>query len=174
MVVAAYRSRADAEAALDATAAMYEGGADRVAAVLVEKGGAGTLTLERQGTTATNLGWTGALLGAVLAVVAAPLGVRFLGPVVATPAVWAGVAVLVSHVWYEIPKETLRQMSDVLETSQAALVVVVVNRDADDIDAVLPTAATTIRVVSDTTALEADYANAINQADAVGRDAAAR
>jgi hypothetical protein len=168
MAVAAYYSRADADADFDAVAAINDGDAGHVAAVLIEKGAAGVLRLEREHSTAPNLPWTGALLGAVLAVVAAPLGVHFLAPVVTTRAVWTGVAVLVSYVWYEIPKEALRQMSDVLETSQAALVVVAVNPDGHDIAAFLRNAATTIRIDSITTALEADYAKAIDHANAVG------
>ena len=152
MAVAGYRSRADADADFDAIAAINEGDAGHVIAVLVEKGAAGVLRLERQDSTATRLTWTGALLGAVLAVVAAPLGVHFLAPVVTTRAVWTGVAVLVSYVWYEVPKEALRQMTDALETSQAALVVVAVNHDGQDIAACLRNAATTIRVDSITTA----------------------
>ena len=168
MAVAAYHSRADADADFDAIAAIYEGDAGQVAAVLVEKGAAGVLRLERPDGTATHLTWTGALLGAVLAVVAAPLGVHFLAPVVTTRAVWTGIAVLVSYVWYEIPKEALRQMTDVLETRQAALVIVAVNPDGQDIAAFLRNAAMTIRVDSITTALEADYAKAIDHANAVG------
>ena len=67
------------------------------------------------------------MLGGVLTVVSAPLGIVFLGPLAATTAVWAGAGGLVGHFWKNIPKDEVRRMGDLLEEGDAGLVIVAVN-----------------------------------------------
>jgi uncharacterized membrane protein len=136
-----------------------------LAAATVEKGADGRLTIDRHGAT-TSHGPDYLLLGAVLVVLAAPVGIAFLVPMAATGSAWAGVGALVGHVWHDIPKHELRRMSDLLEAGQAALVAVSVDRTADNVRAALTGA--TIAVVTGGMAadLEADVALAIDEANA--------
>jgi uncharacterized membrane protein len=142
------------------------GSLGHLAAAIVEKGADGRLTIERHGATTSHRGPDDLLLGAVLIVLAAPVGIAFLLPIATTVSAWAGVAALVDHVWHDIPKRELRRMSDLLEDGQAALVAVAVDRAADDVRAALTGA--TIAVVTDgvTADLEAEVALAIDEANA--------
>ena len=169
IVVAAgtYASRATAAESLRALCGEpSRGPVGRRAAAVVEKGADGRLTIDRHGCTTSHLRPDDLLLGAVLVVLAAPVGIAFLVPVAATGSAWAGVAALVGHVWHDIPKSELRRMSDLLEAEQAALVAVAVGCAADDVRAAL-TGATIAVVTDDLTAdLEADIALAIDEANA--------
>jgi hypothetical protein len=168
VAAATYPSRATAaEGFRTLCSAPPRGSVGRLAAAIVEKGADGRLTIDRHGCcTTSHVGRDDLLLGAVLVVLAAPVGIAFLVSVVATGSAWAGVAVLVGHIWHDIPKSELRRMSDLLEAGQAALVAVAVNRAADDVRAGL--SAATIAVVTDgvTVDLEADVALAIDEANA--------
>ena len=87
---------------------------------------------------------------------AAPVGISFLQPVVTTPAGWARVAALVDHYWQNIPQEELHQMTNLLESSPAGLVVVAVDQTGEDIGALLSGATATIMAHSATSDLGAD------------------
>ena len=167
VAAATYTSRAAAEENLRALCGEPPPGAlGRLAAAIVEKGADGRLTIDRHGASTPRRGPDDLLLGAVLVVLAAPVGIAFLVPMATTGGAWAGVAVLVGHVWHDIPKSELRRMSDLLEAGQAALVAVAVDRAADDVRAALTGA--TIAVVTDgvTADLEAEVALAIDEANA--------
>ena len=77
---------------------------------------------------------------------------------------WAGVGVIADHFWHDIPREQLRQMSDLLEAGQSALVVVAVAQDGDSLGALLTEAS--VKVVTDSiwADLESECASAIDQA----------
>jgi hypothetical protein len=155
MAVATYRSKAAAQRDFDAVgSAKYEGELDHVAAAVLEKGADGTLAMDCHDSTATTVAWDGAVLGAALTVIAAPLGILFLANVVATRAAWLGVAALVGHFWHNIPKDELRRMSDLLEAGQAAVVVVGVDHTGEDLGALLSNAITTI--VTDSTSADVE------------------
>ena len=167
VAAATYTSRATAAENLRALCGEPPPGSlGRLAAAIVEKGADGRLTIDRHGATTSHRGPDDLLLGAVLVVLAAPVGIAFLVPMAATGSAWAGVAALVGHVWHDIPKSELRRMSDLLEAGQAALVAVAVDRAADDVRAALTGA--TIAVVTDgvTADLEAEVALAIDEANA--------
>ena len=167
VAAATYTSRAAAAENLRALCAeTSRDSLGRLAAAIVEKGADGRLTIDRHDATTSDRGPDYLLLGAVLVVLAAPVGISFLVPMAATGSAWAGVAALVGHVWHDIPKSELRRMSDLLEAGQAALVAVAVDRDADDVRAALTGA--TIAVVTDsvTADLETDVAWAIDEANA--------
>ena len=103
------------------------GAFDLVAAAVLVKGIDGKLQVDRYDTTATHRSWGCALLGSALAVVAAPLAVVPLSGVATQDGTWAGVGGIVEHFWHNIPKGQLLRMSDLLESGQAALVVVVID-----------------------------------------------
>ena len=79
----------------------------------------------------------GALVGGALAVVAAPLAIAPLSVAATQDTTWAGVGGIVGYFWHNIPKGQLLRMSDLLESGQAALVVVVLDRTATEIEALL-------------------------------------
>jgi len=167
VAAATYASRATAAENLRALCGEpSRGPVGRRAAAVVEKGADGRLTIDRYASTTSRVGPDDLLLGAALVVLAAPVGIAFLVPVAATGSAWAGVAALVGHIWHDIPKSELRRMSDLLEAGQAALVVVAVDQQADDIRAALTGA--TIALVTDglTVDLEAEIAQAIDEVNA--------
>ena len=166
VAAATYTSRVMAAESLRALCGEPARGPGRLAAAIVEKGADGRLMIDRHGATTSHRGQDDLLLGAVLVVLAAPVGIAFLVPMAASGSAWAGVAALVGHVWHDIPKSELRRMSDLLEAGQAALVAVAVDRAADDVRGALTGA--TIAVVTDgvTADLEREVALAIDEANA--------
>ena len=85
LAAASYPSRATAEHDFWAVAAIKRHGPlDQLAAAVVEKGANGWLEIVRHHSTALPLGWGVALLGSAITVVAAPLGIAFLAPVLTT------------------------------------------------------------------------------------------
>jgi hypothetical protein len=163
IAVAAYSSKAAAERDFGRLCAT-DTGRDLLAAALVEKGADGRLTVDRYQGTAERLAGRLALLGGALVVLAAPVGILFLIPVVATTTAWAGVGAIVSHIWNDIPMGELRHMSDLVEATQAALVVIALDHTAKDLEPLLANAATA--VVTDLTPadLDDDVARAIEEA----------
>ena len=159
--VATYSDQAAAVADFGAVRGVHhEGQADHVAAAVLVKAIDGKLRVERQYTTAT-VRWGGALVGAALAVVAAPLAIEPLSVVATHDGTWAGVGGIVGHFWNNIPKSQLLRMSDLLESGQAALVVVAVDHREADVEALMQNA--TDRIVSETDGgdLEQAYEDAV-------------
>jgi hypothetical protein len=137
LAVATYPARADADHAFDSVwHAGQEGKLDHFAAAVLEKGNNGELEIRRH-TGADQLSFSGALLGGAITVIAAPLGIAFLAQLVPTAAAWTGVIAIVRHFWHYIPRNTLHRMSDLVESAQAGLVVVAVNRTDDEVAALL-------------------------------------
>ena len=73
---------------------------------------------------------------------------------------------LAGHFWHNIPKATIREMSDLLEEGESALIVVAVNKKGSDIEPLF--AGATKCIVDDTTKgdLEAAYNEAVAKAEA--------
>ncbi len=141
VAVASYNNKASAEQDYDAIrGTKHYGQLDHLAIAFVEKDADGHLNVDRHDSTAKHLAWGGGVLGASLAVISAPLGIMFLGPLAATTAVWAGVGGLVGHFHHNIPKDEVRKMSDVLEAGQFGLVVVAANPKGTDLEALLANA----------------------------------
>ncbi len=147
MAVAAYPSKAAADLDFHTVEGVPRG--LDIAAALLRKGADGRLTMVRQASPREQLTRGAALLGGALTVIAAPVGIVFLAPLVTTWAAWTTVASIVGHLWHNVPKQDLRQMSDLLEAGQAALVVVAIDNNGDHISGLLTNATTTI--VSDCT-----------------------
>ena len=124
LAVASYHSKAAAESDFRALWAAHEPAPGRVAAALVEKGADGQLTIDRHRCPNNHPTWNKPVLGSALTVVAAPMSIRFLVPLVGAEPDLGGVGALAGHFWNNVPKHQLRQMSELLETGQAALVVV--------------------------------------------------
>ncbi len=127
LAIASYPSRSTAEHDFRAISALkHKARVDQVAAASVEKGANGWLEIARHHSEAMPLAWGVVLLGSVLTVVAAPLGIKFLASVLGTSAEWEGAAAIVSRFWHEVPRDRLRIMGNLLESGQTALVVVAV------------------------------------------------
>jgi uncharacterized membrane protein len=148
VAVATYADKASAEQDYDAVRGIkHQGQIDHLAIAMVVKDDDGELHIDRHDSTAKHLAWGGGVLGGVLTVVSAPLGIVFLAPLAATSAVWAGAGGLVGHFWKNIPKEQVREMGDLLEDGDVGLVIVAVNPKDADLDALLANAVT--KVVND-------------------------
>lgn len=114
-----------------------EGQIDHLAIAVVEKDADGKLKIDRHDTSAHHLAWGGAILGATLAVVAPPLGFTTLVGVTSSAGVLAGAGGIIGHFHRNIPKATVKEMDDLLESGAAGLVVVAVNPKGADLDALL-------------------------------------
>ena len=142
VAVATYAYKAEAEQDYDAIQGIkHQGQIDHLAIAMVVKDEDGNLAIDRHDSTAKHLAWGGGVLGGVLTVVSAPLGIVFLGPLAASTAAWAGVGGLVGHFWKNIPKEQVRKMGDLLDEGDAGLVIVAVNPKGAEIEALLANAA---------------------------------
>lgn len=142
--VSTYPNTTDAQSDFDSVMSMHkEGELGHVAAAILTKDAQGKLKIHRHDTTAKHLAWGGALVGGLVGVLYPPLGVAllsgsFAGGMVAAgavdAAVLAGAGGVVGHYWHNIPKNDLREMSDLLESGQAALVVVAVDKQEAEIE----------------------------------------
>jgi uncharacterized membrane protein len=145
IAVASYRTRSAAQSdfrALCAEAGETESGT--VATALVGKSSDGQLVVDAHECNSPGPLWSSAVLGGVLTVLAPPVGLLFLVRFVGSLAVLAGVAALAGRFWNDVPQDDLRRMTEVLESSQAALVVVASNRDGTEIEHLLSHAQTTL------------------------------
>jgi uncharacterized membrane protein len=138
LAVATYSARADAEHDFDSARFVgQEGKLDQVAAAVLEKGADGRLEIRRHDSTADHLASPGAILGGALAVIAPPLGIAFFASVLPSVAAWAAMGAIAGRFWYYLPRDTLRRLSDLLESGQAALLVVAVNHTGAEVTALL-------------------------------------
>lgn len=141
VAVATYANKASAEQDYEVVrGTKHAGQIDHLAVAFVERDADGKLKIDRHDSTAKHLAWGGAVLGGALAVISAPLGIVFLGPLAATSGAWAAAGGLVGHFWHNVPKDEVRKMSDLLEAGEYGLVVVAVNPKGVDIDALLANA----------------------------------
>lgn len=154
MTVGTYSSLADAESDFYNVMALHkEGDLGHVAATILTKTPDGKLTMDRHDTTAKHLAWGGAIVGGLMGVLYPPLGAVLLmssvpGAMVAAgtvdAAVVAGAGGVVGHYWHNIPKRDLREMSDVLESNQVALVVVAIQKQPIEIDSAIAMASSKV------------------------------
>jgi len=157
LAVATYAARAHADHGFDSAMLVgQEGMAGHVGAAVVEKGADGKLEIRRHDSTAGHLAFPCALLDGAITAIAPPVGIALLAPVLPTREAWAGVGAIVGHFWHHIPRNTLRRLSDLLESGQAALVVVAVGHTAEEIAAFLTHS--TDKVVTDYADCDGDLA----------------
>ena len=148
LAIASYPSRSTGEHDFRAVSTLkHKARVDQVAAAAVEKGANGWLEITRHHSEAMPLALGVVLLGSVITVVAAPLGIKFLASLLATSAEWSGAAAIVSHFWHEVPRDRLRIMGNLLEAGQTALVVVALGDNTGHITPVLSNA--TAKIVTD-------------------------
>lgn len=141
VAVATYANKASAEQDYDVVhGAKHAGQIDHLAIAFVERDADGKLKIDRHDSTAKHLAWGGAVVGGALAVISAPLGIVFLGPLAVSSGSWAAAGGLVGHFWHNVPKDQVRKMSDLLEAGEYGLVVVAVNPKGVDISALLANA----------------------------------
>jgi len=142
--VCTYSNVTDALTDFDSIMSMHrEGELGHVAAAILSRDDQGKLHIHRHDTTAKHLAWGGALVGGLVGILYPPLGAVLLtgsitggmftaGAVDA--AVLAGAGGVIGHYWHNIPKQDLRAMSDLIDSGQAALVVVAVDKQEAEID----------------------------------------
>jgi hypothetical protein len=164
IAVATYRSKADANQDFGVVrACMGRPDLHHLALAQVGKGDDGQLAMDRHASRDSDEAWCRVLMGAALATVAAPLGIRFLTPRVATPADWAGIAALVAVFWYDVPKDRLHKMSELLEAHQAALFVVAVDAAGLGVSPLLLDRSISTLVVTASADLATRHAQAIDE-----------
>ena len=166
MAVAAYGSGADADRDFAVVgASLCRPDVEHVAVAQVHKGLDGQLTMDRHAVSDADDAVCPALLGAALTVIAAPLGIQLLGPLMATRAAWVGIAALAALFWHHIPKHRLHKMSDLLEAHQSALVVVALDRAGDEIRTVFPERAIATLVATTSVNFDATYPPGLDDGD---------
>jgi len=168
LAVATYSDRAGAVAGFDRVMSSKSSGAfDHVAVAVITKDLDGEAQVERHDSTAKHLAWGGALVGAALFVVAPPLAPAALGVGGGAGAAGlAGAGGIAGHLWHNVPKKTIREMSDTLEDGDSVIVIVAVNPAGTDITPMLAGAE---KVFVDATTkgdLEGAYDDAIKKAGA--------
>ena len=139
--------------------AKHEGELDHIAVAVLTKDAHGQLEVERHDSTAKHFAWGGALLGAAVAVVAPPVGIGML----AAGGTVAGAGGIVGHFWHTIPKDTVKEMGDLLTAGESGLVVVAVDRSGVDITPLLANAEKKVVVDSVKGDLEKAYNDALKK-----------
>lgn len=144
VLVATYSSVYDAQNDHDSVLAMHKkGDLGHVASAVLNKGEKGDLEIYRYDTTSKHLAWTGAIIGGLLGVLVPPLGAAavassVIGSMSAGAVLQAGVLAgfggIVGHFWRNIPKKDLRELGDMLEDCDAALVVAAVDKHQADLE----------------------------------------
>ena len=143
VAVATYADKAHADLDYDAVrGAKSDGQLDHIAIAVVTKQADGGLKIDRHDSTAKHLAWGGGILGAAATVAFAPLGIVFLGPLVANTAVYAGAGGLVGHFWKNLPKDDVRKLGDTLDAGQYGILIVALNPQGTDVGALLTNAQT--------------------------------
>jgi uncharacterized membrane protein len=147
VVVSTYSSVYDAQSDYESILALHkQGGLGHLSAAVINKGAQGDLEIYRHDTTSQHLAWTGAIIGGLLGVLVPPLGAAavssaLIGSMSAGAAIeagmLAGVGGLIGHFWRNIPKKDLRELGDMLDECDAALVIAAVDKRRADIEGAL-------------------------------------
>lgn len=138
IAVATYDSVEDAKLDWQTVKALHqEGTLGHVSAGIVEKRPSGTLDITSHDTTTKNLAWAGVAVGAALSVIFPPLGVVALGPTLALTGASGLVGGVVGHLWKSVPRSDMKKLAKMLRKGESALVVVAVDKAANEIDAAM-------------------------------------
>ena len=150
LAVGTYHDLDDADADADRVMQLHHSGAlGHVATGIVTRGSTGVLEIHRRDTSARHLAIGGAMLGAALGILAPPLGAVALAGyagVAATTAVidatvLAGLGGATGHLWHAIPKSDIRELGDMIDGCETALVVVAVDKSQTDLAQAMTSAA---------------------------------
>jgi uncharacterized membrane protein len=161
---ASYASRDDAvEAFKIVWGARHQGEFDHMDVAVLAKDASGELQVERHDSTAKHMAWGGALIGAALCIVAPPVGIA---AVAAGAGALAGVGGIVGHFWNTISKEKLGEVSELLHSGEAALLIVAVNHKGTDISPLLENAEKKTVIETKAGDLDAAFDNALKKAQA--------
>ena len=161
---ASYASRDDAVQAYKIVwGARHQGEFDHIDVAVLAKDANGELQVERHDSTAKHMAWGGALIGAALIIVAPPVGIAAVA--VGAGAV-AGVGGIVGHFWNNISKEKLGEVSELIHSGEAALLIVAVNHNGTDIAPLLENAKRRTVVQTTVGDLDAAFDSALKKAQA--------
>jgi len=161
---ASYASRDDAVQAYKIVwGARHQGEFDQIDVAVLAKDANGELQVERHDSTAKHMAWGGALIGAALIIVAPPVGIAAVA--VGAGAV-AGVGGIVGHFWNNISKEKLGEVSELIHSGEAALLIVAVNHNGTDIAPLLENAKRRTVVQTTVGDLDAAFDSALKKAQA--------
>jgi hypothetical protein len=165
LAVASYASRGAALTDFDALWQLASvKTSNHLTAALVEKGTSGELEINCHRSSAADPTWGVAILGGALTTVAAPVGISYLATVLSSNAEWVGAAAIVGRFWHQIPRDKLRNMSNLLEAGQAGLAVVAVAHNTQEVVACLAGATTSVLTESIHVDLITDFAQATGEA----------
>jgi uncharacterized membrane protein len=161
---ASFASRDDAvEAFKIVWGARHQGEFDHMDVAVLAKDANGELQVERHDSTAKHFAWGGALVGAALCIVAPPVGIA---AVAVSAGAVAGAGGIVGHFWNNISKEKLGEISELIHSGEAALIIVAVNHKGTDIAPLLEKAKGKTIVETKAGDLDAAFDNAIKKAQA--------
>ena len=164
LAVASYASRAAAHTDFEALWRLPSVTSNYLTAALVEKGTSGELEINCHRNSAADRGRGVAILGGALTTVADPVGIAYLAAGLSSHAEWIGAAAIVGRFWHQVPRDKLRNMSNLLEAGQAGLAVVAVAHTNQEVVTCLSGATTAVLSESILVDLMADFAQATGEA----------
>ena len=142
--------------------ARHGGAFDHMSIAVLAKDARGDLQVERHASGARDLALGGAVLGAALLVVAPSVGIA----TVAAAGGLAGTGGIAAHLRYTIPKDTLQEVSQLLESGASSLVLVAIDRKGVEISPLLEQAEKAVVVETKTGDLDAAFYGALTRAKA--------
>ena len=161
---ARYATRSEAVDAFETVwGARHQGEFDHMAVAVLTKDAVGELQVERHDSTAKHLGWGGAILGAVLVVVAPPVGIAV---VAAGAGAGAAAGGIVGHFWHTIPQDKVTEIGNLLQSGDSAILVIAVNHKDIDITPLLKNAEKKVVVETKAGDLDAAFDKAVKKAEA--------
>ena len=143
--------------------ARHGGAFDHMSIAVLAKGAAGELEVRCQGSTARDLAWEGAVLGAALLVVAPAVGTA---PAAPGGGNLAGAEGIASHLRHTIPEEKLREISQLLDSAESSLLIVAIDRRAIEISPLLEQAEIAAVVETKTGDMDAAFYGTLMKAKA--------
>lgn len=125
---------------------------DHMAVAVLSKDANGKLDIDRHDSSTKHLAW----VGAAAAVLVPGVGI----------AAGAGVGAITGHFWHNIPKDAVREAGELLESGDAGLIVVAVNKQGTDIAPLLALAEKTSVMETVAGDLQADLDKELAEAKA--------
>jgi len=139
--------------------ARHGGAFDHMSIAVLAKDALGDLQVERHASWARDLALGGAVLGAALLVVAPSVGIAAGGGL-------AGPGGIAAHLRHTIPKDTLEEVSQLLESGASSLLLVAIDRKGIEISPLFERAEKAVVVETKTGDLDAAFYGALTRAKA--------